>query len=209
MRLPRHWINWSRVVIDSPDLSFHEKAICLYLDTYMDDRNGWVYPSIDTFCTQLSMSRPTVVKYLKALEEKGWLSRQKRFGKSAGYRAEVPGFELEDSGLVDPQDEADSSQPDLLLGESHSLYYINTNNNNNVGGKNRRFFPPTPADVESYAKSIGFAIDGNQFCDFYAAKGWMIGKNKMKDWKAAVRTWKRSSASSSINDSCAYTQGMI
>ena len=33
------------------------------------------------------------------------------------------------------------------------------------------------------------AIDAQQFIDFYEAKGWMIGKNKMKDWRAAVRTW--------------------
>ena len=32
-------------------------------------------------------------------------------------------------------------------------------------------------------------MDEYRFVDFYEAKGWMIGKNKMKDWKAAVRTW--------------------
>ena len=34
-------------------------------------------------------------------------------------------------------------------------------------------------------------VDPEKFVDFYAAKGWMIGKNKMKDWKAAVRTWEK------------------
>lgn len=54
-----------------------------------------------------------------------------------------------------------------------------------------RFAPPTPQEVAAYGKEIGFAVDGDQFCDFYASKGWLIGKNPMKDWKAAVRTWKR------------------
>lgn len=54
-----------------------------------------------------------------------------------------------------------------------------------------RFVPPSPQEVEAYGKEIHYSIDGEQFVDFYAAKGWMIGKNKMKDWKAAVRTWRK------------------
>jgi hypothetical protein len=34
-------------------------------------------------------------------------------------------------------------------------------------------------------------VDPQTFIDFYESKGWMIGKNKMKDWKAAVRTWEK------------------
>lgn len=54
----------------------------------------------------------------------------------------------------------------------------------------RTKIPPTPAQVALYSASIGYPIDGEAFCDFYASKGWFIGKNKMKDWQAAVRTWK-------------------
>lgn len=53
------------------------------------------------------------------------------------------------------------------------------------------FVPPSPLEVSEYSKTIGYGIDSQQFCDFYAAKGWMIGKNRMKDWRAAVRTWRR------------------
>jgi hypothetical protein len=58
----------------------------------------------------------------------------------------------------------------------------------------KRFVRPTVAEVAAYAKEIGAAIDAEQFIDFYTSKDWMIGKNKMKDWKAAVRTWKRQQA---------------
>jgi len=57
-------------------------------------------------------------------------------------------------------------------------------------GKSKGFIPPSVPEVTAYAKSIGFDIDGDKFYDFYQAKGWMIGKNKMRDWQAAVRTWK-------------------
>jgi uncharacterized protein YdaU (DUF1376 family) len=54
-----------------------------------------------------------------------------------------------------------------------------------------RFTAPTPQEVVMYGAEIGFVVDGVKFCDFYASKGWMIGKNRMKDWRACVRTWQR------------------
>lgn len=54
------------------------------------------------------------------------------------------------------------------------------------------FVPPTPEEVNAYCKERNNGIDGNEFVDFYASKGWMVGKNKMKNWQAAVRTWERS-----------------
>ena len=56
----------------------------------------------------------------------------------------------------------------------------------------KQFVKPCAAEVAAYALSIAYTLDGNKFCDFYESKGWMIGKNHMKDWRAAVRTWKRS-----------------
>lgn len=55
----------------------------------------------------------------------------------------------------------------------------------------KRFQKPTAAEVTAYAASIGFQLDGEAFCDFYASKGWKVGQTPMKDWQAAVRTWKR------------------
>lgn len=53
-----------------------------------------------------------------------------------------------------------------------------------------RFCPPTVEQVAAYCKERKNGIDAQRFCDFYSAKNWMIGKTKMKDWKAAVRTWE-------------------
>ena len=54
----------------------------------------------------------------------------------------------------------------------------------------RRFTPPTLEEVEAYVCERGASVDAQKFIDFYTSKGWMIGKNPMKDWKAAVRTWE-------------------
>lgn len=55
-----------------------------------------------------------------------------------------------------------------------------------------RFTPPTAQQVREYAAEKGYILDADRFVDFYESKGWMVGKNKMKDWKAAVRNWARS-----------------
>ncbi|WP_306767699.1 replisome organizer [Agathobacter rectalis] len=60
------------------------------------------------------------------------------------------------------------------------------------GEKTKHFIPPSVEEVEQYCLERSNNIDAQSFIDFYESKGWMIGKNKMKDWKAAVRTWERS-----------------
>lgn len=57
--------------------------------------------------------------------------------------------------------------------------------------KAKRFYPPTLDEVKQYCEERKNNIDPMAFIDFYSSKGWMIGKNRMKDWKAAVRTWER------------------
>lgn len=59
------------------------------------------------------------------------------------------------------------------------------------GEKADRFVPPDVNQVQEYCDNRNNGIDAQTFVDFYTSKGWMVGKNKMKDWKAAVRTWER------------------
>lgn len=69
----------------------------------------------------------------------------------------------------------------------------NGNDTVNVKEKNtvRRFTPPTREDVDGYAKSemIGSETSVDKFHDYYTANGWKVGRNAMKDWKAAFRNW--------------------
>lgn len=58
--------------------------------------------------------------------------------------------------------------------------------------KNGRVFtPPTVDEVRAYVATRDTKIDPEMFHSFYTSKGWMVGKNKMKDWQGAVRTWER------------------
>lgn len=61
-----------------------------------------------------------------------------------------------------------------------------------------KFKPPSVEEVAKYCVERNNTVDPEAFVDFYAAKGWMVGKNKMKDWKAAVRTWERSNQARTV-----------
>ena len=59
--------------------------------------------------------------------------------------------------------------------------------------KRLRFVPPTPDQVTSFAAQEGLTLDAQDFCDYYASKGWTVGRGQpMKDWRAAARRWARS-----------------
>ncbi len=65
-------------------------------------------------------------------------------------------------------------------------------------GKNK-FIQPTIDMVIDYCNERQNNVDAVKWLNFYTAKNWMIGKNKMKDWKAAIRTWENNTINISSN----------
>ena len=53
------------------------------------------------------------------------------------------------------------------------------------------FVAPTVEEVQAYCEERNNNVDAQRFVDFYTANGWKVGRNSMKDWKAAVRTWEK------------------
>ena len=58
--------------------------------------------------------------------------------------------------------------------------------------KRKRFEKPTLSEIKQYCIERKNNVNAEQFFDYYESNGWKVGKNSMKDWKAAVRTWERS-----------------
>lgn len=63
--------------------------------------------------------------------------------------------------------------------------------NNNIYNNKKGFSAPTVEEVRAYCEERCNSIDAEAFVDYYESKGWLVGKSKMKDWRAAVRTWER------------------
>jgi len=76
-------------------------------------------------------------------------------------------------------------------------------------GKKTVFKPPTVTEVTAYCNERGNAVDPVAFVDFYTSKGWLVGKVKMKDWKAAVRTWERNGINRGKKDDKLSTMEMV
>jgi hypothetical protein len=81
---------------------------------------------------------------------------------------------------------------ELTTNQPTSNQQVTTNKNDNKEkNDNNTFKPPTADDVKSYCLERNNFVNAETFIDFYESKGWMVGKNKMKDWKACVRTWEK------------------
>lgn len=61
--------------------------------------------------------------------------------------------------------------------------------------KKKKFIKPTFEEVSSYCLERNNKVDAQRFIDYYEANGWKVGRNSMKDWKAAIRTWEKNDGS--------------
>lgn len=103
----------------------------------------------------------------------------------------LDGYQMETNGLPD----GNQMEPEVRLGKSSiGKSSIGEENRADKPPKRTRFIPPSVEEVRVYCQENGYKIDPSYFVDYYTANNWMAGRNKMKDWKAAVRNWNRREA---------------
>ena len=79
---------------------------------------------------------------------------------------------------------------------------VNDTDNDNVKDikvKRDVFIKPSIVEIKNYMLEIGMADVSEKWFDYYESNGWLVGKNKMKNWKAAVRTWKNNNLSNNVS----------
>jgi hypothetical protein len=156
--------------------------------------NGFCWPGVRTIATDTGLTVTGILKCLQSLQRKKLLRIENQGnGKANHYR------------LTDG-----SAQQSLALNRVKRSTELNTGaqqscaqalnrvelNKTDPFNKTQRvrpqgkFSPPSALEVQEYAHSIGFTLDGEKFVSHYAANGWTRGKSKMRDWRAAVRYWK-------------------
>ena len=166
---------------------------------YMDGR-WWVhhtYESLQKVHPYFSLDQ--LRRTMKKLMDEGVLSRsQPDSWNRDSYWSVAPDF-MQSAKSPDGSGEIAGSQsaksPDVLHDNEHIT---------NGRSPTKRFKPPTVAKVAEYCKERGNGVDANRFIDFYESKGWMVGKNKMKCWKAAVRNWERNNKAEATSDKAVY-----
>ena len=120
------------------------------------------------------------IKEQNRLRQKKWYEKQKALPQPNVK----PNVSITEPNGTDKDKEEDKEQEkDICMGADAP-----------APKKSNRFIPPTVEEVAAYCKERNNRVDAGRFVDFYTAKGWMVGKNKMKDWKSAVRTWERNNS---------------
>jgi DNA-binding transcriptional regulator YiaG len=151
-------------------------AKLLYAEiTALCNMNGKCTASTEYFCRLYEVSRGAVQNWLKMLDDNGYIQRTviyKQGTKQIMHRF----INLKDKGSV------------KIMTDNTNINIINTNLTDS--NKKALFKKPTLDEVKNYCILRKNNIEAESFIDFYESKDWLIGKNKMKDWKACVRTWE-------------------
>ena len=152
-------------------------AKLLYAEiTALCNMNGKCTASTKYFATLYNVSKTSIQNWLKILDDNNFITRHNIFKEGS---QEILSRHIK---LVKPP-------PQNNLRDNTNINITNTNltdSNSKV-----RFKKPTLDDVKNYCILRQNNIDAEAFIDFYESKNWKIGRNKMKDWKACVRTWER------------------
>ena len=149
----------------------------------------------------LKMKERTIYDYMKVLEKLEMLNIKSTNKFSVVTVMKWDFYQGRDD--VDQQQEQQQTNINPTSSQQQSNTNKNVKNVKNVknisppnispprGDAPQRFKPPSVDEVSAYCQERGSGVDPQAFVDFYASKGWMVGKNKMKDWRAAVRNWER------------------
>lgn len=185
-------------------LSSSAQALYLHLSMSADD---------DGFCNQVSLcmfkAHASVgdleallsLRYLYQFESgviviKHWRMsnalRKDRYTPTV-WQKEFSMLRLKDNGSYTLGDDGCQMVANRLPEGCHNISKEKINQDKLISSSDRkRFTAPTIEDVKAYCKERGNRVDPERFIDYYTSNGWKVGKNPMKDWKAAVRTWERS-----------------
>lgn len=126
-------------------------------------------------------------KYQKVVERNRENGKKGGRPKNPNGLSDNPDEPKKPSGFI--ENPTEPKKPDI----GYRNKDIGIRNKDILKEENKRFTPPTLEEVREYCNERHNSVDPERFIDFYASKGWMVGKNKMKDWKACIRTWEQRS----------------
>lgn len=195
----------SNAVLNDNELTLEEKGLFCYLFSKPD---GWEFHYNAMKKELKEKSDDTIRRVLTSLVEKGYITKTQttktESGKFGGIDIE---FTDKSFRLAEPKNTDSVNAPYGENADSVNLAPNNTNISNNTDNTNNTnniirsvvlfptkkvgFIKPNIEEIEMYCSTEGINVDAKQFYYFYESKGWMVGKNKMKSWKAALRTWER------------------
>lgn len=155
---------------------------------------GQIGMSQESFAKRWKWSRGKVSRFILSLETDGQIVQQKN---NVTTLISICNYnEYQTDGTTDNASSSttDGRQTVLQTDTNNKNNNLNNDNTDNKGveEKAKRFVPPTIDEIKIYCLERKNKVDPDKFFNFYQSKGWMVGRSKMKDWKAAIHTWEKS-----------------
>ena len=179
------------------DKTLKPLARLLYAEiTALCNKEGYCWSSNQYFADLYEVDPKTVSGWIGQLKTKGYITVQLEYKE--GTKQVLKRYIRINEGGMDkimdtlpikkciPSPQNNGYPPHKIMEDNKTI----NNTVNNTTNKGTRFTPPSVDEVNDYCNQRNNSVDPQTFIDFYQAKGWMVGKNKMKDWKACVRTWE-------------------
>ena len=143
-------------------------------------KDGWFFNTSKNIEQDTTLTNYQQKKAIKKLEKIGFIQTELK-GMPATLHFKI--LENKISTYLKTSFKETSKQDLKKLKTNKNKEIIITNKNNNK--------KPSVQEIKDYCIERNNGIDAEQFFDFYESKGWLVGKNKMKNWQAAVRTWEK------------------
>lgn len=168
------------------------------------DGNHWTFNSVRALCLMFPYMTDRAIRLaLKKLIDDGLLMtgnyNKSQYDRTLWYALTDKGKSYLQNAKFDLSKSQNGSCENVKPIPDINTDIDTDKNNNIVIGKKKRFVKPTVEEIEAYCKERDNGIDAERFWDYYEARGWAIGKNQMKDWKAAVRTWEKNNRKENTN----------
>lgn len=179
----------ARAWIDLILLANHEDNKTLYQGKIVVFKRGTVNRSITSLSERWGWDRKKTRNFLNLLESEQMVTTNRT---THGTTITIVNYGFYQDMGTTKRTTKGSTTPQPL---PQPLPTNNNDNNDNNDKQKRRGTPsfekPSLKEVRDYCKERNNHVDPQLFINFYESNGWMVGKNKMKDWKAAVRTWEQ------------------
>lgn len=151
---------------------------------------GWISSLIDTGYIESDLvyrenSKEVEARYLKVTESTPGKNfpdpMEKNFRTSGKNFPDPPEKNFLDNNTTNNTLEYTTISKDIVVGQQPQK----------EAAKTKRFIKPTIEEIEKYCVERKNGVNATKFFNYYEANGWKVGKNSMKNWKAAVRTWEQ------------------
>jgi hypothetical protein len=170
------------------DPELKDKAKLLYGEIVaLSNKNGYCFASNRYFAELYGVSKMTISLLIKNLVDNGYIETEIKYKENS---KEIDNRYIK---IVIYPYIKKSIYPIYENLKDNNININNTSINIKENIKRKNFQKPTVEEVSEYCKERNNNIDPYTFIDFYESKDWYVGKNKMKDWKACIRTWEKRS----------------